>query len=229
MSTLLARRRAAIGCRRRKLSASRQALLAHLRNGDTYSRLAAGFRVAVATVSCYLRKAADLLAATAAHGHPSSPGQGVRGARRHPDPHQPGRRTRQDRPALLLRQAQAARRQRATARRPGRLIWALPTWPGATHDLTAACTHSLIAALTRAAVATFAGKGYPGHRPPCKGRHLPAAWTQANHAHTAIRAPGERAVATLKTWRILTKLRCCPQRTTALAAAILTFEPNQQG
>lgn len=65
LSTLLARRRAAIGCRRGKLSASRQALLTHLRNGDTYSRLAAGFRVAVATVSCYLREAADLLAATA--------------------------------------------------------------------------------------------------------------------------------------------------------------------
>jgi hypothetical protein len=33
------------------------------------------------------------------------------------------------------------------------------------------------------------------------------------------RAPGERVVATLKTWRLLTKLRCCPHRATAIIAA----------
>ena len=38
-------------CRWRSLDAGRQALLAlaHLRNGDTYTRLAAGFEVGVAT------------------------------------------------------------------------------------------------------------------------------------------------------------------------------------
>ena len=36
--------------------------LAHLRNGDTYRRLAAGFRIGVSTVYLYLREAIDLLA-----------------------------------------------------------------------------------------------------------------------------------------------------------------------
>ncbi|MFJ6195038.1 transposase family protein [Micromonospora sp. NPDC092111] len=41
----------------------RQALLvlAHLRNGDTYTRLAAGFEVGLATVFRYVREAVDLL------------------------------------------------------------------------------------------------------------------------------------------------------------------------
>ena len=56
--------RQAIGSRWRKLSAGRQALLilAHLRNGDTLVRLAAGFGAGVATVWRYLREGIDLLA-----------------------------------------------------------------------------------------------------------------------------------------------------------------------
>lgn len=45
----------------------RQALLtlAHLRNGDTYARLAAGFSIGVATAWRYVREAVALLAAAA--------------------------------------------------------------------------------------------------------------------------------------------------------------------
>ncbi len=48
----------------RKLAAHDQALLvlAHLRNGDTYARLAAGFGLEVATVYRYVREAVALLA-----------------------------------------------------------------------------------------------------------------------------------------------------------------------
>lgn len=51
----------------RRLSPARQALLvlAHLRCGDTYARLAAGFGVRLATVSRYVHEAVDLLAAHA--------------------------------------------------------------------------------------------------------------------------------------------------------------------
>ena len=45
-----------------------------------------------------------------------------------------------------------------------------------------------------------------------------------NRNRARNRAPGERAVATLKTWRILTKLRCCPQRATATIAAIRVLQ-----
>src|SRR5438045_3357058 len=64
LSEMLRAHRRAIGCRWRRLDAGRQALLvlAHLRNGDTYARLAAGFGVGIATVYRYIREAVDLLA-----------------------------------------------------------------------------------------------------------------------------------------------------------------------
>jgi hypothetical protein len=44
-----------------------------------------------------------------------------------------------------------------------------------------------------------------------------------NKAHARIRARGERAIATLKTWKLLAKLRCCPRRATAIVQAILVL------
>jgi hypothetical protein len=63
----LAARRGEIGTRWRRLTANRQALLtlAHLRCGDTYAQLAAGFGIGVATVYRYIREAVDVLAALA--------------------------------------------------------------------------------------------------------------------------------------------------------------------
>ena len=59
LSGLLAEHRRQIGSRWRRLNPNEQALLvlAHVRNGDTYTRLAAGFRVGVATVYRYVREA----------------------------------------------------------------------------------------------------------------------------------------------------------------------------
>jgi Helix-turn-helix of DDE superfamily endonuclease/DDE superfamily endonuclease len=67
LASLLRRHRRAIGTRYRRLSPGRQGLLvlAHLRNGDTYTRLAEGFAVGVATVCRYVHEAVDLLAALA--------------------------------------------------------------------------------------------------------------------------------------------------------------------
>jgi hypothetical protein len=57
LSDLLRARRNEVGSRWRRLDAGRQALLvlAHLRNGDTYSRLATGFGIGIATVYRYIR------------------------------------------------------------------------------------------------------------------------------------------------------------------------------
>jgi hypothetical protein len=51
----------------RRLDPGRQALLAlaHLRNGDTYTRLAAGFQIGVATAWRYVQEAIALLSAAA--------------------------------------------------------------------------------------------------------------------------------------------------------------------
>ena len=52
VADLIAAHRRAIGSRWRRLAPGRQAplVLAHLRCGDTYARLAAGFKVGIATV-----------------------------------------------------------------------------------------------------------------------------------------------------------------------------------
>ncbi len=67
LSRQLAARRREIGTRWRRLSAGRQALLvlAHLRCGDTYAQLAAGFGIGVATVFRYIHEAVEALAALA--------------------------------------------------------------------------------------------------------------------------------------------------------------------
>ncbi|ANZ13680.1 IS493-like transposase [Streptomyces noursei ATCC 11455] len=63
----LAAHRREVGTRWRRLTAGRQALLvlAHLRCGDTYARLAAGFAIGVATVCRYVHEAIGVLAVLA--------------------------------------------------------------------------------------------------------------------------------------------------------------------
>jgi hypothetical protein len=78
---------------------------------------------------------------------------------------------------------------------------------------------------------TFADKGYQGARgsvrTPFKRRRfrpkLSRRQKAVNRAHAKIRARGERAIATLKTWKLLVKLRCCPRRATAIVQAILVL------
>ena len=43
-------------------------------------------------------------------------------------------------------------------------------------------------------------------------------------AQTASVDPAKRGFATLKAWRIFTKVRCCPQRVAPMAKAVLTLE-----
>jgi DDE superfamily endonuclease len=50
-----------------------------------------------------------------------------------------------------------------------------------------------------------------------------------NRSHARVRGIGERAMATLKGWKILTKLRCCPRRATAIVQAILVLHDTETG
>jgi hypothetical protein len=71
-----------------------------------------------------------------------------------------------------------------------------------------------------AGLVTPADKGYQGSayaKTPYRGRNKPEFQIAANCAHAKLRAPGERANAQLKTWKILRKLRCCPWRAGQLA------------
>jgi hypothetical protein len=232
LADLIRAHRRQIGSRWRRLDPGRQALLAlaHLRNGDTCTRLAAGFGVGVATAWRYLHEAVDLLAATA-----PTLDQAMRVIRTLAFVILDGTLIAIDR----LRGAKDRRHYSGKHKRHGvnvqviadahgRLVWLSAALPGSVHDLKAARTHGIITALTAAAVATLADKGYRGARGavgvPFYGRDLPKRMRECNAAHAKVRAIGERAISTLKTWKLLNKLRCCPQRATAITQAILVLQ-----
>lgn len=52
---------------------------------------------------------------------------------------------------------------------------------------------------------------------------LSAGQQAVNRSHARIRALVEQAMATLKTWRLLRKLRCSTTRITSLVQAVLTL------
>src|SRR4051812_39149719 len=88
--------------------------------------------------------------------------------------------------------------------------------------------HGIIDALAEAGINCWADKGYQGAggtvRLPYRGswEKLSASQQEADRAHAKIRALGDQAVATLKTWRLL---RNCVQypRFTSLVQAVLNL------
>ncbi|GGW25168.1 hypothetical protein GCM10010294_70520 [Streptomyces griseoloalbus] len=109
----------------------------------------------------------------------------------------------------------------------GRLLWTSPALPRAVHDVRAAREHGVIRTLTDTGITCWADKGYRGAggtvRVPYWGRRetLSAGQKAANRSHVKIRALVEQAVATLKSWRLLRKLRCSTTRITSLVQAVL--------
>lgn len=111
----------------------------------------------------------------------------------------------------------------------GRLPWVSPAVPGAVHDVRAAREHGTIGALAAAGVSCWADKGYRGAggtvRVPYWDRWetLSTGQQAVNRSHAKIRALVEQAVATLKSWRLLRRLRCSTTRITNLVQAVLTL------
>src|ERR1700760_1150622 len=101
----------------------------------------------------------------------------------------------------------------------GHLAGGLPVW---------IC--GVLAELEAAGLVTLADKGYQGSsyaKIPYRGKNKPESQKEANRAHARLRAPGERANAQLKTWKILHKLRCCPWRAGQLAKAIHVLQTRE--
>lgn len=222
--------RTAIRSRWRRLDPGRQALLvlAHLRCGDTYARLARGFEVGVSTVYRYLRETIDLVAAMA-----PTLDDVVRRAAALVWVILDGTQIPIDRVADQKPYYNGHKRRHTVntqflADACGRLLWTSPALPGSVHDLTAARRHGIPEALTRHAVAGLADKAYRAAGPtiavPFKGKGLSNNQKAVNRSLAKARALGERAAATLKCWKLLTKLRCCPQRATPILAAIIVLQ-----
>jgi len=112
----------------------------------------------------------------------------------------------------------------------GDIVWVSGTLPGAVHDLTAARIWGIIRELAACGLVVLGDRGYLGEddiRTPSLGRSKPASQKDANRAHARLRAPGERASAQLKSWRISGKLRCCPWRAGQLAKAVHVLQARE--
>ncbi|MEV7003874.1 transposase family protein [Streptomyces sp. NPDC093982] len=62
----------------------------------------------------------------------------------------------------------------------------------------------------------------PGTRPRPRLRRQ----RSVNRAHSRLRWPVERAIARIKTWRLLRKARTNPNKITSITKAILTLETH---
>ncbi len=184
----------------RRLDPDRQALLTltHLRNGDTYARLAAGFGIGVATAWRHVREAVALLAAAAdlatAMDRIRKLAYAILDGTLIPidrvadqKPYHSGKHKRHGVNAQVI--ADAA----------GPLIWASAALPGATHDLSAARAHDIIDALSSADVTTFADKGYQAaggsarravQAPPVPAEAVPPAPSRRGPHGGGQRSPG---------------------------------------
>jgi len=110
----------------------------------------------------------------------------------------------------------------------GDILWV----SGAVHDKNAEWIWGVLAELEAAGLVTLADKGYQGSayaKIPYPGKNKPESQKEANRAHARLRAPGERANAQLKTWRILRKLRCRSGRAGQLAKAIHVLQTREIG
>lgn len=230
LSAKLRQRRQELGTRWRRLSAGRQALLtlAHLRNGHPYAQLAAGFGIGTTTAYRYITEAVEVLAALA-----PSLAETVRTASSKAFVLLDGTllpidRIAADRPYYSGKHKRHGMNVQVLADPFGRLLWASPAPPGAVHDIRAAREHGIADALAEADITCWADKGYRGAggtvRTPCWGRWetLSTGQQAVNRSRAKIRALVEQAMATLKAWRLLRKLRCSTTRITSIVQAVLT-------
>ena len=233
---IIRRYRRQIGSCWRKLNPGRQALLvlAYLRKGETFAELAAGFGVGTTTAWRYVTETVALLAARApklrralakakdaGHAYLVIDGTLI-----------PIDRVAADRPFYSGKHRKYGMNLQVIASPDGDIVWVSGPLPGAAHDLTAARIWGLIRELADSGLVVLGDKGYIGEddiRTPYRGRNKPASQKEANRAHAQLRAPGERANAQLKSWRILRKLRCCPWRAGQLAKAIHVLQTREIG
>lgn len=150
----------------RRLDPGRQALLAlaHLRNGDTLTRLAAGFEIGVTTAWRYVREAIDLLAVTADDLTTAMTRIRLLAYAILDGTLIPIDRVSDQKPYYSGKHRRHGVNVQVIADPAGRLIWASAALPGSVHDLTAARTHAIIDALTNMNVMTLADKAYQGAR-----------------------------------------------------------------
>jgi hypothetical protein len=199
--------------------------------GETFAELAAGFEIGTATAWRYVNETVALLAARAPRLR-----KAVRDAKRAGYAYVvldgtliPMDRVAADRPFYSGKHKKHEMNLQVIASPHGDILWVSGALPGSAHDKKAEWTGRAGRAGGRGLVA-LADKGHQGSthaKVPYKGKNKPEPQKEANRAHAKLRAPGERANAQLKTWRILRKLRCCPRRAGQLTKAMFCRSVRQ--
>ena len=177
MAGIIRSHRKSIGSLWRKLNPGQQALLvlAHLRKGDTFAELAAGFAVGTSTAWRYVNETVDLLAARApklrkAARDASKAGYAyvvVDGTLIPID------RVAADRPFYSGKHKKHGMNLQVIASPGGDLLWVSGALPGSVHDKRAEWIWGMIAELEKAGLIVLADKGYQGSthtKIPYKGR-----------------------------------------------------------
>ena len=231
---IIRRYRKSRGSRWRKLNPGQQALLvlACLRKGETFADLAAGFGVGTTTAWRYVSETVELLAARAPKLRAA-----VREAKKAGYAYVVLDRTlilidriAADRPFYSGKHKKHGMNLQVIASPAGDILWVSGPLPGSVHDKRAGWIRGVLAELEAAGLIVLADKGYQGStyaKIPYKGKNKPTSQKDANKAYAQLRAPGERANAQLKTWRVLRKLRCCPWRAGQLAKAIHVLQTRE--
>jgi hypothetical protein len=193
-------------------------VLAHLRNGTTYAQFAAGFGIKTSTVYRYVSEAVDLLAALAPTLEETVRAASTKAYVLLDGTLLPIDRITADRPFHSGKHKKHGMNVQVIADPFSRLLWASPALPGAVHDVRAAREHGIVNALEQARTPCWTDKGHQGARGtvrvPFRGQRetLSAGQQAVNRSHAKIRALVEQAMATLKSWRLLRKLRCSTTR-----------------
>lgn len=231
------RHRIAIGSAWRRLSPAQQALLVpvHLFKGETFDQVTSGFGVDTATAWRYVHETTGLLA----HRAPTLE-QALRRALRagHAFVVLDGTliacdRLAADRSFYSGKHKHHGMNVQVVSAPGGSLLWASWFLSGAVHDVRVAWGCRVAERIAAAGLVALADKGRIGLSDavfcPFRNRGKPQWKKGANSEHTRFRSPGERAIAQVKNWRILLRLRCCPQRAGEITRAVLVLQLRETG
>ncbi|MFJ9752794.1 transposase family protein, partial [Streptomyces chartreusis] len=202
--------------------------LVHLRKNETFSQLGAGFGISEATAWRYVDETLEVLAAWAPGLREALVGLGEGDFVIVDGTLIPTDRIAADEPYYSQKHKRHGMNVQVIARPDGTPLWLSRALPGRAHDLTAARVHGIVQACLTREILVLADRAYQGagatvRTPYYHHREQPEHYQQFKRDHTRLRAPGERAFAQLKSWRILRRARCSTNRVSRIVAAIHTL------